>query len=299
MACWWVFQNTTYKEESEGSFLWAPKKDKGGKTPYHWKTMLQLEDGDIVFSCVKQKIVAISTVINAAYTFDKPFYDTNLDNTWETEGYKADLLFTELNTPIDLSTIRSTLMPMMPAKHGPLNVKGTGNQGYLYHISDAIGNYLVSLTEKSNDITLEEKEVSDIRHSNNIEDTVKESLIQSRVGQGGFRKDLLAYWENRCAVTTLKLPEILKASHIKPWKFSNNYERLDPNNGLLLSPHYDEAFDKGFISFEDDGSIIFSERLTGENANALGFNSNDKIQKLLTPAQKEYLKYHREERLLN
>lgn len=299
MACWWVFQNSTYKEESEGSFLWAPKVDRGGNTPYHWKTMIQLEDGDIVFSCVKQKIVAISTVINSAYSFDKPFHDTNLDNSWETEGYKADLIFTELETPIDLRTIRDTLMPMMPASHAPLNRNGTGNQGYLYPISDAIGNYLVSLSEKSNDITLEEKEISDIKHSNKIEDTVKESLVQSRVGQGGFRKDLLTYWENQCAVTALKLPEILKASHIKPWKFSNNYERLDPNNGLLLSPHYDEAFDKGFISFADDGSIIFSDRLIEEHVNALGFSSDDTIQKPLTPAQKEYLQYHRSERLLN
>lgn len=293
MACWWVFQNYTYEEESKGSFLWAPKIDKGGNTPHHWKAMSLLKEGDIVFSCVNQKIVAISSVVIEAYDYSKPF-----DKSWEEDGLKADLVFTELENPIELSLIVDTLMPMMNSKYAPLNRKGTGNQGYLYHISDAVGEYLISLSENNNDFIIEEKELEDIQSSNIIEKTTKKALVASRIGQGKFRQDLLTYWGNKCAVTGLHVPKLLKASHIKPWKYSNNQERLDLNNGLLLSPNYDEAFDKGFISFKDNGSIVFSLKLSEDDINALGFTKFDIINKTLTVTQKEYLDYHRTQRLL-
>lgn len=293
MACWWVFQNYTYEEESKGSFLWAPKIDKGGNIPHHWKTMSLLKEGDIVFSCVNQKIVAISSVVTDSYDYTKPF-----DKSWEEDGLKADLIFTELENPIELAPIVDTLMPMMNSKYAPLNRKGTGNQGYLYHISDVVGEYLISLTENSNAFLIEEKELEDIQLSNTIKKTTKKALVESRIGQGKFRDDLLQYWDGKCAVTGLDVPKLLKASHTKPWKYSNNQERLDPNNGILLSPNYDEAFDKGFISFDDNGRIVLSQHLTKESINALGFNHTDKIQKVLTTAQKKYLEYHRSERLI-
>ena len=57
----------------------------------------------------------------------------------------------------------------------------------------------------------------------------------------------MEYWDSKCAVTGLAIPELLKASHIKPWKDSTDEERLDIFNGLLLAPHLDAAFDRGFI----------------------------------------------------
>lgn len=84
-----------------------------------------------------------------------------------------------------------------------------------------------------------------------IEQTTKEQIIESRIGQGEFRKKLINKWNKKCSISNCELLEILIASHIKPWKFSNNLERLDENNGLLLSPTYDKLFDKGFISFNN------------------------------------------------
>jgi len=60
---------------------------------------------------------------------------------------------------------------------------------------------------------------------------------------------LLDLWEGRCAVTGLAVPELLRASHIKPWAdCETDAERLDVYNGFLLAPHLDAAFDLGFIT---------------------------------------------------
>ena len=66
----------------------------------------------------------------------------------------------------------------------------------------------------------------------------------ARIGQGGFRDALMTIWERSCAVTSLTCPELLRASHVKPWSHSSRRERLDPNNGLLLAAHLDALFDK-------------------------------------------------------
>jgi hypothetical protein len=120
--------------------------------------------------------------------------------------------------------------------------------------------------------------------------TEAERLVIQRVGQDIFRSRLIDYWDGTCAVTGLSIPELLKASHIKPWKDCNSdIERLDVFNGLLLAPQIDAAFDRGFITFEDDGSIIISSNLNDLALSALGINKTLKI-KGLTEAHRKYLK---------
>ncbi|MDQ7864888.1 HNH endonuclease signature motif containing protein [Peribacillus frigoritolerans] len=86
-------------------------------------------------------------------------------------------------------------------------------------------------------------------------DTEKESIIKARIGQSSFKSALL-YEEKKCKLCGVTDSRFLIASHIKPWSQSNNYERLDKNNGLLLCPNHDALFDKGYISFKEDGSIF-------------------------------------------
>jgi putative restriction endonuclease len=86
--------------------------------------------------------------------------------------------------------------------------------------------------------------------------TEAERLVIQRVGQDLFRQGLLDFWEGRCAITGLAVPELLRASHIKPWAdCASDAERLDIHNGLLLAPHLDAAFDRGFITLADDGKV--------------------------------------------
>src|SRR5205807_1990193 len=93
------------------------------------------------------------------------------------------------------------------------------------------------------------------------DETEREEVRKARVGQGRFRRSLLELWDARCAVTGVEMPAVLTASHIKPWRCATNAERLDQNNGLLLLAQYDRLFDRGFISFADDGGILLSPAL--------------------------------------
>jgi putative restriction endonuclease len=122
--------------------------------------------------------------------------------------------------------------------------------------------------------------------------TERESVIKARVGQGIFRKQLLEMWDG-CAVTGIKLPDVLRASHIKPWRDSTNAERTNRYNGLLLLPQYDHLFDKKLISFEDDGRIVKSPVLDRIPLNQLGINESDRLR-ALSGDHLPFLRYHRE-----
>jgi 5-methylcytosine-specific restriction protein A len=123
--------------------------------------------------------------------------------------------------------------------------------------------------------------------------TERESIIQARIGQGVFRSNLVNYW-GKCAVMGCNFTRLLRASHIKPWRDSNNAERLDTYNGLLLIPNLDSAFDQGYISFNDDGKIIISESLSENDRNELGIHPNMSLRKVENDHIK-YLRHHRQE----
>ena len=120
-----------------------------------------------------------------------------------------------------------------------------------------------------------------------------ERLVVQRVGQDLFRDGLLEYWDGRCAVTGLAVPELLRASHIKPWAdCGTDAERLDVYNGLLLAPHLDAAFDRGFITFEGDGAMVVSPALGPEDCAVLGVDRGLRA-KALAEGHRGYLEWHR------
>jgi predicted restriction endonuclease len=126
--------------------------------------------------------------------------------------------------------------------------------------------------------------------------TTRQALIDARLGQGRFRAGVVKRWGNKCAVTTCGMPEMLRASHIKPWSGCTNRERLDPLNGLLLVAHIDALFDSGLISFEDDGSMLVSDRVAREERRRFQLPASLRLK--LTKAEKKFLVYHRRYRFL-
>jgi len=122
-----------------------------------------------------------------------------------------------------------------------------------------------------------------------IPETERNSQILARIGQGKFRAQLVHYWKG-CAVTQCDTMSVLKASHIKPWKDSDNRERLDQFNGLLLIPNLDALFDQGLISFANNGAILVSD-LISRSANSLGVHERMKVR--LTENHEKYMAYHR------
>jgi hypothetical protein len=124
--------------------------------------------------------------------------------------------------------------------------------------------------------------------------TEAERLVVQRVGQNLFREALLDLWEGRCAVTGLAVPALLRASHIKPWAdCDTDAERLDVYNGLLLAPHLDAAFDRGFITIADDETIVVSDALDGAARTTLGLDELLRVRGL-AEGHRGYLPWHRD-----
>lgn len=139
-------------------------------------------------------------------------------------------------------------------------------------------------------------EAKKIEKDSTITKTERVAITRARVGQGLFRERLITYWQG-CSISSFAHYNILMASHIKPWRVSDNQQRLDVFNGLLLLPNFDKLFDKGYISFDDKGRIIYSSYLPKSDRILLGMD--DAVHLLKIDAHhKVYLKYHRDNCLM-
>ena len=122
-------------------------------------------------------------------------------------------------------------------------------------------------------------------------------MVRQRIGQN-LRNFLICANGGVCAVTGLAVPELLRASHIKPWARSTDHERLNPANALLLAPHLDAVFDGGFASFDDNGDLLISFRLLPADRSILGL-AGGTLTTAPTDEQRPFLAWHRENIFLN
>jgi predicted restriction endonuclease len=123
------------------------------------------------------------------------------------------------------------------------------------------------------------------------DETTREALVDARRGQGKFRRDLEKRWNDACAVTNCSIREVLRASHIKPWARSSNEDRLNPQNGFLLLANLDILFEKGFVSFDDDGRMLVSKELSATDRRLFGLPKN--LRRKPDQGERLYLAHHR------
>ena len=122
--------------------------------------------------------------------------------------------------------------------------------------------------------------------------TERSGLVTSRVGQGYYRQQVREKWSDTCPITGLSIPSLLISSHIKRWSESSNEERLDPENGILLSPNADALFDKHLISFSKEGSLLLSPHIDQRILVRMGLDPDSEIE--VTAGMQEYLQHHRD-----
>lgn len=139
-------------------------------------------------------------------------------------------------------------------------------------------------------------EINKVQNDATLSVTEREAIVKARVGQGKFRDKLVEYWRG-CSVSTFSHFDLLIASHIMPWRNADNQQRLDVFNGLLLLPNYDKLFDKGYISFDDNGRIIYSRYIDDTDRRLLKMDNTLHLIKI-EDAHKSYLKYHRDNCLM-
>jgi hypothetical protein len=320
---WWVNHKQTLEQEIDGQYLWSPKRIRGERRNVFYDNMRRASPGDVVLSYANQRIGYIGRVADFAFTAPKPSEFGETGANWSQEGWLLPIYWTPLERPVRPRDFIEVLGPLLPARYSPIRPdSGHGNQGaYLAEISEPAFREVAARTAFSrealssggaNSLTyrnvrdrVDEAVQRQIESDATLDETVKESVILARRGQGAFRSHVQEV-ERACRVTGVTNPALLIASHIKPWRSCGTaHERLDGMNGLMLTPDVDLLFDRGFISFRDDGRAEVSPRVDPDDLRRLGLQHLT-WQELglaeevapwqiagFAPRQCDYLAYHR------
>ncbi|MGE0355682.1 MAG: HNH endonuclease [Burkholderiales bacterium] len=319
MRYWWVNQNQTYRHEVPGGYLWSPKRKSNGNPNPYYDFMREVAPGDVVLSFAGTMIRAIGIVRSHCYEAPKPIEFGEAGANWETIGWRVDVGFSSLQLPVRPAEHMEILAPLLPDKYAPLRTNGSGLQSvYLTCIPEALAGALVDLIGSEARrilkghllaerrpmnapiglIEWEDHELEALRGDARVAQTEKTALILARRGQGLF-KDRVMRIERRCRITGVTREEHLRASHCKPWRSASNEERLDGENGLLLTPNADHLFDRGFISFEDNGDVLFSPVAHIDSLARMGLDPRSpRNVGHFSEGQRRYLAFHRENELL-
>lgn len=320
---WWVNHKQTVRQEIDRQYLWSPKTSSNGARNRFYDNMREANPGDLVLSYADGLVRYVGRVAEFAFTAPKPAEFGSAGANWLNEGWLLPVFWTELEPPVRPKAMIDVLGPLLPTIYSPIRPRtGDGNQGvYLAAIDkrafDAVisasaVNYVLlergganSLTFQAVKETLEDRVQGNILVDLTLDQTTRESVIRARRGQGTFRSNVETV-ETRCRLTEIANPSLLIASHIKPWRSCETAaERLDGMNGLLLTPDADLLFDRGFITFHDDGEVRVSPRFDGEDLRRLGLGALVMPRlgfgearmpwrtKAFSPQQCTYLGYHR------
>jgi len=316
MHFWWVNQNQTHRHEIGGGYLWSPKRNANNARNPFYEFMRETAPGDIVFSFVGSRIIAIGIVQSYCYESPRPVEFGPVGMNWERIGWRVRLNFTSLQQMIRPKDHIALLIPTFPAQYSPLQASGDGKQSvYLAAVPELMAHVLLALIGQEAELVLEaavrdsvfdeqRPETADlemwehhieqtIENQPDLADTDRQSLIIARRGQGLYKQRVMQI-ERRCRITQVENPTHLRASHSKPWRDSSNDERLDGENGLLLTPTIDHLFDRGFISFEGTGRLILSPVADRLSLNRMGVRTDEVINVgTFSQGQRRYLEYHR------
>lgn len=303
MRYWWVNQNQTYIHEVTGGYLWSPKRRADGGRNQFYENMQVVQPGDIVFSFAATFIKAVGIAVGFAQTLDKPKVFGSTGENWSTDGWHVPVDFAIIEHPIRPKEHMKLLGPLLPEKYSPLTRDGNGLQGvYLAEVPVEMASVLLELLGNPalnspvvdlGDLSFNEEEQTVIA-DDALTSTEKATLVLARRGQGKFRSRVQTV-ESNCRITKVAASEFLIASHIKPWKHSDNAERLSGNNGLFLSPHVDRLFDGGFITFTQSGEVLVSPKLDTDVLRKWSIDPSHTVGKF-NIEQAYFLEYHQNER---
>lgn len=301
---WWVNHKQTYQAELEGGYIWSPTKNKNGARNQTYINLTLVRAGDVVISYAGGQIRAIGVATSVYTEQAKPEDFGQAGLNWSDTGWLVPIEWTELDKAVSPKDHITAITSLLPAKNSPLQANGNGNQGcYLASISPELGSFVLRLSNSAGSAIIErvheledqvraDEAEREIQLNQELASTEREQLVRSRVGQGTFRFQVLAR-EKSCRLTGVSDKRFLIASHIKPWKDCSNAERLDGSNGLMLAPHVDKLFDRGWITFQDNGDFLVADAAK-EIVSAWGLTSNLNVGSF-TLEQRRYLSYHRSE----
>ncbi|MHA2810799.1 HNH endonuclease [Vibrio campbellii] len=301
MSYYWVNLGVSYKEVRDYKFLWAPSHTytaSGEKTvKAGWGHVPNIKKDDIIICHENKRIIYVAQALDDAYPAPRP--ESRTYDEWKKDGNKVDLNLIVLERPVPTDEFKHHIIERFNEQCEPklFNVEGNATQNYMVSIPEAVAGIILSSLDSASleDLKQIPKQTAESKGRKKRKATkggVRQSRSNARIGQGAFRDEVLAIWNNTCPVTNVAMPELLIASHIVPWALSDDEEKIDGYNGLPLSPNADKLFDKGLISFYDNGEILVSSSLPLATLRALGISEN-KVITGLTEEHAYYLGRHR------
>lgn len=284
-----------------------------------YENMRAVTPGDVVYSYHDGVLAAVGIATSTAYDCIAPEEFAEDRSRWDWEGWKVDVHFSRLNSRVSPKAHLNLIRPYLPEKYSPLQKNGNGVMHYLFEISASLAEILAGLvgpparelihgaraelvkgnsalpTSSAPIIEWEDHLQQQILSNPNLGPTERKALVNARIGQGRFKENVRAI-ESACRLTGVRNDSHLIASHIKPWRHSGNDERLDGENGLLLTPSMDHLFDKGHITFENNGSLIISPSADRDSLKRMGIanESSISIVEPFSRGQQKHLDFHRE-----
>ena len=321
MRFWWVNQNQTFRHEISGGYLWSPKRNANGARNPFYESMREVSPGDLIFSFVDTRIAAIGIAKSYCWECPKPTEFGSTGDYWENIGWQVSVSFTLLLNRIRPKDHIGILRSVLPARYSPLQANGNGNQAlYLTEIdlrfAEVLGGLIgeeartlmtspdpppsaINAIPITDDLDVWERRLeAQVQADVAVRPTDREAIIRARSGQGIF-KERVARIERRCRITGVENLTHLIASHCKPWRDSSNEERLNGENGLLLTPSIDHLFDRGFIGFENSGELIISPVAHKPSLQLMGIATDHAVNVgSFTEGQRHFLDFHRNSVLL-
>lgn len=288
MRYWWVNHKQTSRQELEGGYLWSPVREASGARSQFYDNMRRAEPGDAVLSFSGGVVQHMGLVADFASPAPKPESFGQVGDYWAAQGWLLPVAWQPLPAAFRPKLQIAELAPFLPHKYSPIHPEtGNGNQkAYLAEISRQLFEAVVGpMGAQGPDeptmqrsagkalAAIDQAIEAQVEQDPGLDATTRQQLILARTGQGLFRARVFER-EAACRLTGVRTPALLVASHIKPWRMcSTAAERLDGANGLLLAPHVDRLFDRGFISFGDDGQMLISARLDRTELARLGLEA--------------------------
>jgi hypothetical protein len=266
-------------------------------------------------------VVAIGNAVSYCYESPKPAEFGQAGMNWEKIGWRVRVRFNPRVNRVRPKDHMDLLRDSLPSRYSPLRETGDGLQNiYLAEVPPVMAELILQLisAEVSRVIATAEQTTSaisaqvsegdidlwehhleeEVERNPRIGDTERRALILARRGQGLFKEQVMRI-EHRCRITLVENHVYLRASHSKPWRDSTDEERLNGENGLLLTPSIDHLFDRGFISFEDSGELIVSPVAHRPSLERMGVVTDQIINVgSFTEGQRRFLNYHRDAVLL-
>jgi hypothetical protein len=301
---WWVNHASGDLEQIAGSYLWWPQKNPSGARTLCQHNMLRMIPGDLVFSHAATQISALGVVLDRARGAPNPAPGAAVPLR-PGLGWLVPVRFTVLRQPLHPQSHWTELAPLLPRRRSPLRESGASDpKVFLSDLAPALAKKLRALLHgqveefeervaletdgRLADLALEEQ----IWQRANVSARAKRDLIDARTGHGLFRERLESI-ETACRVTGILDRRYLCATHIKPWRDADDRERLDGCNGLLLSPHLQQLFQRGHISFADDGALLISRHLNPFVRSGWGLQ-RPAAPRAFRIEQRGYLAHHRQ-----